>query len=168
MGVETLLQQAEEPNEVDEKDNKKEADEKDNKKDNTNVASKLAAVQDLLAQCNANTKARLEAEPEKPSPQSKKKADDEDVAQKEEQAENQKKDIKKAVHKAHDHDVREKVLALAAQANAFKKRESGEVASEVHREVDAAKQVAEAKLSKGAKDEAVAKEALKKALQVSD
>lgn len=125
---------------------------------NKNWASKLSAMQKELAQCNKEMAVGGHTGDE----------DAKALREKEEMAEKFKKDIKSAVAKTHAADVKDKVLALAkAETDAKNSAKAGE-SKKVATELKGAADAADAKLAKGRKDEAIAKEALKKALSISD
>jgi len=82
-------------------------------------------------------------------------------------AEEQQK-IKAAVDAAKADTEKQKQKELQKEKDSLKKEEQAKVSEEVKKKTTEEKKVADAKLSKGRKDEAIAKEALKKALTLSD
>merc|ERR1711988_84867 len=76
--------------------------------------------------------------------------------------------IKTAVDAAKAKEMQETENALKKQKDQMKAEENAKVTAEVNAKTGAEKKTAEAKLAKGAKDEAIAKEALKQAMNLSD
>merc|ERR1719267_110751 len=121
-------------------------------------AKKLNAVQKELAQCNAEARRGGASRELRKA----KKAAEKALREKE------KADIKAAVAKTHAKDVKDKVLALARATTKAQEAAKTKANKKVAGELKGAADAAEAKLAKGKKDEAIAKEALKKALSISD